>query len=87
MAGQVIKNQKILAVGSHGLTQTYDTTITPDPTQNATPAGANGDAYNLINSNANLIAAEAYERMILHNYDIRIMTRFFKIMATPAIIP
>ena len=65
MAAQVIKNQKILAVGSHGLHQTYDTTITYD-TQIAINNGA-GDAYNLLNSNAAFIAAEAYERMLLHH--------------------
>ena len=65
MAAQVIKNQKILAVGSHGLHQIYDTTITLD-TQIAVNNGA-GDAYNLLNSNAAFIAAEAYERMILNH--------------------
>ena len=65
MAAQVIKNQKILAVGSHGLTQTYDTTITLD-TQISVNNGA-GDAYNLLNSNAAFIAAEAYERMLLNH--------------------
>ena len=65
MAAQVIKNQKILAIGSHGLHQTYDTTITLD-TQIAINNGA-GDAYNLLNSNAAFIAAEAYERMLLNH--------------------
>ena len=65
MAGQVIKNQKVLVTGSHGLTQTYDTTITA-ATQTSTPEGKFGDAYNLLNSNAAFIAAEAYERMQLH---------------------
>ena len=65
MAAQVIKNQKILAIGSHGLHQTYDTTITLD-TQISINNGA-GDAYNLLNSNAAFIAAEAYERMILNH--------------------
>ena len=67
MAGQAIRNQKILSTGSHGLTQVFDTSITVDTTQNAAPAGANGDAYNLINSNADLIASEAYERMIVNH--------------------
>ena len=65
MAAQVIKNQKILAIGSHGLHQTYDTTITLD-TQTAINNGA-GDAYNLLNSNAAFIAAEAYERMLINH--------------------
>ena len=65
MAAQVMRNQKVLSVGSHGLTQTYDTSITyntPDPV-----IDRNGDARNLIISNKALIAAEAYERMIAEN--------------------
>jgi len=65
MAGQVIRNQKILSIGSHGLPQIYDTTITAD-TPDA-PVDKNGDAYNLILNNADLIAHEAYSRMILTN--------------------
>ena len=63
MAGQVIKNQKVLQVGSHHIAQVYDETITED-----TPTSTdnkNGDAYNLLIANAELIAAEAYHRMIL----------------------
>ena len=66
MAAQVIKNQKILSIGSHGLGQTYDTTITFDTNADA-PVDKNGDAYNLIIANADLIAHEAYARMILNN--------------------
>ena len=65
MAAQVMRNQKVLSVGSHGLTQTYDTSITyntPDPV-----IDRNGDARNLILSNKAVIAAEAYERMIAEN--------------------
>ena len=62
MSAQAMRNQKILAIGSHGQTQTYDTTITydiPDPV-----VDRNGDARNLIIANKALIAAEAYERMM-----------------------
>ena len=65
MASQVMRNQKVLSIGSHGLTQTYDTSITyntPDPV-----IDRNGDARNLILSNKALIAAEAYERMMAEN--------------------
>jgi hypothetical protein len=65
MAAQVMRNQKILAIGSHGETQTFDTTITydiPDPV-----IDRNGDARNLIISNKNIIANEAYERMLAEN--------------------
>ena len=65
MAAQVIKNQKILAVGSHKLHQTFDTTITLD-TQIPINERA-GDASDLLISNAAFIAAEAYERMILNH--------------------
>ena len=61
MAGQVIKNQKILRIASH-IDQVYDTTITEDnPTSVDNKAG---DAYNLLIANAELIASEAYDRMI-----------------------
>ena len=62
MAAQVMRNQKILSIGSHGLTQTYDTTITydiPDPV-----VDRNGDARDLILANKSLIAYEAYARML-----------------------
>jgi hypothetical protein len=65
MAAQAMRNQKVLSIGSHGLTQTYDTTITydlPDPV-----IDRNGDARNLIIANKALIAAEAYERMMAEN--------------------
>ena len=65
MAVQATRNQKILPIGSHGLTQVYDTTITNDT---ATPTvDANGDARALIVSNIDLIAEEAYARMLLQN--------------------
>tara|TARA_B100000963_G_scaffold338002_1_gene334470 strand:+ start:7463 stop:22063 length:14601 start_codon:yes stop_codon:yes gene_type:complete len=62
MAGQVIKNQKILQVGGSGISQVFDTTITED-----TPTAVDnksGDAYNLLIANAAFIASEAYDRMI-----------------------
>ena len=62
MAAQVMRNQKILSIGSHGLTQTYDTTITydiPDPV-----VDRNGDTRDLILANKSLIAYEAYARML-----------------------
>ena len=65
MAAQVMRNQKVLVIGSHGLSQTYDTTITyeePDPV-----VDRNGDARNLIVANKNLIANEAYARMLAQN--------------------
>ena len=65
MAAQVMRNQKILVIGSHGLSQTYDTTITyeePDPV-----VDRNGDARNLIIANKNLIAYEAYDLMLAQN--------------------
>ena len=65
MAAQVMRNQKVLVVGSHGLTQTYDTTITYDNQTTATDRG--GDARDLIIANKNLIAAEAYNRMLSLN--------------------
>ena len=52
-------------MGTHGLTQTYDTTITydtPDPV-----IDRNGDARNLIIGNKALIAREAYSRMLAQN--------------------
>ena len=67
MAVQVMRDQNILPIGSHGLTQTRDTSITKDTTRNATPHGRFGDARDLILSNADLISHEAYDRMILQN--------------------
>ena len=65
MAAQVMRNQKILSMGSHGLSQTFDSTITydlPDPV-----IDRNGDARNLIVANKTLIANEAYARMLAQN--------------------
>ncbi len=66
MAVQASRNQKILPIGSHGLTQVFDTTITVD-TDPVFPVNANADAYNLIHENIDLIVEEAYARMILQN--------------------
>ena len=65
MSAQVMRNQKVLVVGSHGLPQSYDTTITYDNQTTATDRG--GDARDLILANKNLIAAEAYNRMLSLN--------------------
>ena len=65
MAAQVMRNQKILSMGSHGLSQTFDSSITydlPDPV-----IDRNGDARNLIVVNKTLIANEAYARMLAQN--------------------
>ena len=65
MAAQVMRNQKILSMGSHGLSQTFDSSITydlPDPV-----IDRNGDARNLIVANKTLIANEAYARMLAQN--------------------
>ena len=65
MSAQAMRNQKILSVGSHGLTQTFDTTVTyeePDPAVDRF-----GDARNLIVANKNIIAYEAYDRMLAEN--------------------
>ena len=62
MAGQVIKNQKILRIGNHGISQVYDTTITEDDPTSVD--NKSGDAYNLLIDNAAFIASEAYDRMI-----------------------
>ena len=65
MAALVSRNQKILTIGSHGLTQNMNSQITEDFAQTADNKG--GDAYNLIQSNKGFIAEEAYARMILDN--------------------
>ena len=65
MAAQVMRNQKVLVTGAHGLTQTYDQTITYEEPDPVTDRG--GDARNLIVANKNLIAAEAYARMLATN--------------------
>ena len=65
MSAQVMRNQRILSIGSHGLTQTFDTTVTyeePDPSVDRF-----GDARNLIVANKNIIAYEAYDRMLAEN--------------------
>ncbi len=66
LAVQATRNQKILSIGSHGLKQIYDTSITVDTAVDA-PVDKNGDAYHLLLNNADLIAHEAYARMILTN--------------------
>ena len=65
MAALVSRNQEVLTIGSHGLTQSMNSQITTDFAQTADNKG--GDAYNLIQSNKEFIAEEAYERMILNN--------------------
>jgi len=65
MAIQAMRNQKILIIGSHGLTQVKDLTITYD--QPEPVVDRFGDARNLILSNKNLIAAESYARMLTKN--------------------
>ena len=67
MAAQVVRRQKILSVGKHGLVQDYnpDGSITEDMAD--PPVDRAGDARNLIESNKSLIAKEAYARMILQN--------------------
>ena len=73
MAAQVMRNQKVLVVGSHGLSQTYDTTITYD--NQTTDSDRGGDARDLILANKNLIAAEAYSRMISLNAGFQTPTK------------
>ena len=65
MAAQVMRNQKVLITGSHGQTQTFDSTITYNAPDSVTDRG--GDARNLILSNKTMIANEAYARMIANN--------------------
>ena len=65
MAAQVMRNQKVLITGAHGLSQTFDSTITYNAPDSVTDRG--GDARNLIVANKNLIAAEAYARMLAAN--------------------
>ena len=58
---QAMRNEVILSVGSHGLTQTFDNTITynlPAPVDNKS-----GDAKNLILANKDFIAEVAFGRM------------------------
>ena len=62
MAIQVMRNEDVFIYGTHGLTQTKDTSITyvaPELVQDR-----NGDARDLILANKNLIANEAVERML-----------------------
>ena len=65
MAAQVMRNQKVLITGAHGLSQTFDTTITYNAPDSVTDRG--GDARNLILANKTMIANEAYARMIANN--------------------
>ena len=63
MCIQVMRNEDVFIFGTHGLTQTKDTSITY-----VTPelvADRNGDARDLILANKNLIANEAVERMLI----------------------
>ena len=65
MAAQAMRNEEILIVGSHGLSQTFDLTIQynePDPV-----VDKSGDARDLIEANKNFIAEIALGRM-LTNY-------------------
>ena len=58
---QAMRNEKILIIGTHGKTQTYDTTITQgvaNPQDNKV-----ADAFNLITTNKNFIAEVALGRM------------------------
>ena len=58
---QVLRNEKVLKIGSHGHTQTFDNTITDNI---ATPVNnKSGDAKDLILSNKNFIAEVAFGRM------------------------
>ena len=58
---QVMRNETILPIGSHGLTQTFDNTITQNL---ATPVdNKSADARNLILANRNFIAEVAFGRM------------------------
>jgi len=65
MAAQAMRNQRILITGSHGLTQTTDNTIIYEEPDSVTDRG--GDARNVIVANKNLIANEAYARMLAAN--------------------
>ena len=65
LAIQAMRNEKILIVGNHGLTQTFDNTIT-----SATETPLNNkaaDAFILLTLNKNFIADVAMARMIANN--------------------
>ena len=65
MAIQAMRNQQIIVLGTHGLTQTYDNTVTVDVADSVIDRA--GDARDLILANQNLIAYEAYDRMLAQN--------------------
>ena len=65
MSVQIMRNEKSFIFGSHGLTQTYDNTVTYEPPEVVNDR--NGDARNLILANKNLIAAESVERMLVRS--------------------
>ena len=59
---QVIRNEKVLIIGNHGYTQTYDTVVTTD---SQTPQDNKvADARNLIAANKNFISEIALGRML-----------------------
>ena len=60
-----MRNEKSFIFGSHGLTQTYDNTVTYEPPEVVNDR--NGDARNLILANKQLIAAESVERMLIRS--------------------
>ena len=65
MSIQIMRNEKSFIFGSHGLTQTYDNTVTYEPPEVVNDR--NGDARNLILANKQLIAAESVERMLIRS--------------------
>ena len=65
MAIQAMRNQQIIVIGSHGLSQTYDNTVTAEVADSVIDRA--GDARDLILANQNLIAYEAYARMSAQN--------------------
>ena len=65
MSIQIMRNEQSFIFGSHGLTQTYDNTVTYEPPEVVNDR--NGDARNLILANKHLIAAESVERMLVRS--------------------
>ena len=65
MSIQIMRNEQAFVFGSHGLTQTYDNTVTYEPPEVVNDR--NGDARNLILANKQLIAAESVERMLIRS--------------------
>ena len=63
MCIQVMRNEDVFVFGTHGLTQTKDTSITYVAPELV--ADRNGDARNLILANKELIAEEAVARMMV----------------------